>query len=72
MLSLGECVGHACILVGCVSLTLRLHVFVALQMIDRDCSRVVMRNLMLILWNASSGAYDWLHDYMQLDCILVC
>jgi len=72
-LSLGECVGHACMLVACVSLTLAFHVLVALHHVDHDCSKVVMRNLMFILWDALfSGVYDWLHDYMQLDYILVC
>ena len=49
------------------------HVLVALHHVDHDCSKVVMRNLMFILWDALfSGVYDWLHDYMQLDYILVC
>ena len=68
----GRCVGHACMSVACVSLTLAFHVLVALCNVDHGCSKVVMRSLMLILWNVSSGVYDWLYDYMQLDYILVC
>ena len=47
MLSLGECVGHACMSFTCVSLTLTFHVLVALHNVDHGCSRVVMRNLMI-------------------------
>ena len=72
VLSLGECVGHAYMLVSCVSLTLSFHVFVALHHVDHDCSKVVMKNLMLMLWNASSEVYDWLYDYMQVDYMFVC
>ena len=54
VVSLGECVCHACMLVACVSLTLAFHVLVALHNVDHSCSKVFMRNLMLILWNASS------------------
>jgi len=71
-LSLGEFIGHACMLVACVSLTLVFHVLVALHHADHDYSKVVMRNLMLILWDASPEVYDWLYDYMKLDYILVC
>ena len=67
-----ECIGHACILVVCVALTLAFHVLVQLHHIDHVSSKVIMRNLMLILWNASSRVYDWLYEYMQLDYILVC
>jgi len=57
---MGGCVGHTCILVVCVSLTLVFHVLVALQHIDHGCSKVIMRKLMSILWNASLGVYDLL------------
>ena len=62
---------HACQLHVCL---LHLHSMCLFHciMIDHGCSKVPMRNLMLILWNASSGVYDWLHDYMKLDYILVC
>ncbi len=39
------CVGHACMLVACVSLTLEFHVIVALHNVDHGCSKVVMRTL---------------------------
>jgi len=48
------CVCHACMLVACVSLTLAFHVLVALHNVDHDCSKVIMRNLMLNLWYALS------------------
>jgi len=48
------CVGHEGMSVACVSLTLTFHVLVALHSVDHGCSKVVMRNLMLILWNALS------------------
>ncbi len=38
--------GHACMSVSYVSLTLALHVLVALHHVDHGCSKVVMRNLM--------------------------
>ena len=44
---MGKCVGHACILVACLSLTVAFHVLVALHNVDHDCSKVVMRNLMI-------------------------
>lgn len=49
----GLCVGHACMSVACVSLTLAFHVLVALHSVDHGCSDVVMMNLMLLLWSAS-------------------
>ena len=52
--NMGECVGYACMSVACVALTLAFHVFVALHHIDHGSSKVIMRNLMSILWNASS------------------
>ena len=56
--NMGECVGHECMSVACVSLTLTFHVLVTLHHIDHASSRIIMSNLMLILWNASSGVYD--------------
>ena len=56
--NMGECVGHACTSVSCMSLTLAFHVLVALHHIDHGCSKVIMRNLMLILWNVLSRVYD--------------
>lgn len=55
-----------------MSLTLALYVLVALHHVDRDCSKVVMRNLMLVLWDASLELYKWLQDYMKFDYILIC
>ena len=40
--------GHACMSIACVSLTLAFHVFIALHHVDHDYSKVVMRKLMLI------------------------
>jgi len=40
--------GHACISVACVPLTLAFHVLVALHHVDHDFSKVIMRRLMLI------------------------
>lgn len=40
VLSFSECVGHACVLVECASLTLALHVLVALHHIDHDCEEL--------------------------------
>lgn len=68
---MGEYVGHACMSVLCVALTLVFHVLVALHHIDHGSSKVIMRNLMSILWNASSWVYEWLYNYMQIDCVLV-
>ena len=51
---MGECVGHVCMSVVCVALTLAFHVLVALHHIHHGSSKVIPRNLMLILWNASS------------------
>ena len=63
------CVGHACMSIACVSHTLAFHVRVALHNVNHGCSKVVMSNLMLILWNALSRVYDWLHSvYMTLTC----
>ena len=42
----GLCVGHACMSVACVSLTLAFHVLVALHHVDHDCIKIVMRKLM--------------------------
>jgi len=51
---MGECLGHACMIFACVALTLAFHVLVALHHIDHSSSKVIMRNLMLVLWNALS------------------
>jgi len=51
---MGECVGHACMLVVCVALMLAFHVLITLHHIDHGSSKVIMRNLILVLWNASS------------------
>ena len=66
----GVCVGHASMLVECVSLTLAFHVFVPLHNVDHDCSKVFMRNLMWFsgcivrcIWLVSYG-------YMSLTCWL--
>ena len=48
-----SCVGHACVPVACVSLTLVFHVLVSLHRIDHCSSKAIMRNLMSVLWNAS-------------------
>ena len=38
--------GHACMSVSCVSLTLAFHVLLALNHVDHGCSMVFVRNLM--------------------------
>ena len=43
----GLCVGHACMSVACVSLTLAFHALVALHNVDHDCSKVFMGNFMI-------------------------
>lgn len=53
-IDMGECVGHACMSVACVALTLTFHVLLALHHIDHGKSKVILSNLMSILWNASS------------------
>ena len=63
-----------------MSLTLAFHVLVSLHHVDHDCSKVVMRNLILILRGASTEVYDWLHivtchlhvDFMSPTYILIC
>ena len=52
--NMGECVGHTCMSVACVALTFTFHVLVALHNIDHGSSKVIIRNLMSVLWNASS------------------
>ena len=38
--------GHECMSVACVSLTLAFHVLVALHHVDHDCCEAVVRNFM--------------------------
>lgn len=55
---MGGCVGHAFMSVACVALTLAFHMLVPLHRIDHGSGKFIMRNLMLVLWNASSLVYD--------------
>ena len=52
--NMGEYFFHACMSVVCVALTFAFHVLVAFHHIDLGSSKVIVRNLMSVLWNASS------------------
>ena len=53
-IDIAKCIGHACMSVSCVALTLLFHVVVALRHNDHGSSKVIIRKLMLILWNTLS------------------
>jgi len=52
--NIGECVGHACMSVASMVLTLSFHILVALHHMDHGSSKVIIKNLTSILWNSSS------------------